>query len=79
MKNAIAKWGNSTAIRLPKKVVDSLNLEIGDELEIEVKDNVIMMKKPTSYIVPSIDEIINSLTPENQPPLLFDDSVGDEI
>ncbi len=30
----IAKWGNSLAIRLPKRLVDSLSLEAGDELEV---------------------------------------------
>ena len=30
----IAKWGNSLAVRLPKKVVDDLNLSEGDEIEI---------------------------------------------
>lgn len=32
----VAKWGNSLAIRLPKAVVDALDLKEGDEIEIEV-------------------------------------------
>lgn len=32
----IAKWGNSLAVRLPKAVVDALNLKEGDEIEITV-------------------------------------------
>ena len=32
----VAKWGNSLAIRLPKKVVDVLKLKEGDEIEVTV-------------------------------------------
>lgn len=30
----VSKWGNSLAVRLPKKVVDALNLKDGDEVNI---------------------------------------------
>ena len=32
----VAKWGNSLAVRLPKTVVDALQLKEGDEIEITV-------------------------------------------
>jgi antitoxin MazE len=32
----VAKWGNSLAIRLPKAVVEVLNLKAGDEVEITI-------------------------------------------
>lgn len=32
----VGKWGNSLAIRLPTAVVEALQLEEGDEIEIEV-------------------------------------------
>ena len=32
----IAKWGNSLAVRLPKAVVDLLQLKEGDEITIDV-------------------------------------------
>lgn len=30
----VAKWGNSLAVRLPKKVVEQLGLKAGDEVEL---------------------------------------------
>ena len=30
----VSKWGNSLAVRLPRAVVDSLDLSVGDRLEI---------------------------------------------
>ena len=32
----VAKWGNSLAVRLPKAVVDALELKAGDDIEITV-------------------------------------------
>jgi antitoxin MazE len=32
----VSKWGNSLAVRLPRTVVDALNLKEGDEIEILV-------------------------------------------
>jgi antitoxin MazE len=32
----VAKWGNSLAIRLPKAIVDALELKEGDDIEITV-------------------------------------------
>jgi antitoxin MazE len=32
----VAKWGNSLAVRLPRSVVDVLELKEGDEIEIVV-------------------------------------------
>jgi antitoxin MazE len=30
----VAKWGNSLAVRLPKKLVENLDLKAGDEIEL---------------------------------------------
>jgi antitoxin MazE len=30
----VSKWGNSLAVRLPKKLVEALNLSPGDELDV---------------------------------------------
>ena len=32
----VGKWGNSLAVRLPKEVVDALDLKEGDEIEITI-------------------------------------------
>jgi len=33
----VAKWGNSLAVRLPKKVVDKLGLKAGDTVDLTVQ------------------------------------------
>jgi len=32
----VAKWGNSLAVRLPRSVVDALELKEGDSIEIQI-------------------------------------------
>jgi len=45
MLTTICKWGNSQGIRLPKLILDMLNLSIDDELDIEVDQDKIVIKK----------------------------------
>ena len=35
----VSKWGNSLAVRLPKKLVDELGLKEGDELNVVAAKN----------------------------------------
>ena len=49
MKTTIAKWGNSLAIRLPAKLVERMNLKVGDELNIDIKGDKILLS-PVKFI-----------------------------
>ena len=46
MKVTIAKWGNSTAVRLPKSVSEDLGLEPGVQLDLVIKDGGILLSPP---------------------------------
>jgi antitoxin MazE len=65
----IAKWGNSSAIRLPKAVLDELGLQPGQSVQLSVKDGKgiiepVRSKKVTlEWIVSEMDR----LGPENTP------------
>ena len=41
----IIKIGNFYGTLLPKKILDSLNIKLGDEIDFEIKDNGILIKK----------------------------------
>ena len=45
MRTTIVKWGNSQGIRLPKLLLDSVNLADNDTVELEAKNNSIIIKK----------------------------------
>jgi antitoxin MazE len=45
MQTTIIKWGNSQGIRLPKHILDSVNLSDGDAVEVYVDGDNIVIKK----------------------------------
>lgn len=45
MNTTIVKWGNSQGIRLPKMLLESVDLSENDSVEIITKDNSIIIKK----------------------------------
>ena len=56
-RHAVAKWGNSLAIRLPAAVVEALELKEGDDIEIRIADR----REFEVYRKPSRDELLKRL------------------
>ena len=45
----VSQWGNSLAIRLPKTIIDELELKAGDELQAHAEDDdTIIIRKPNN-------------------------------
>jgi antitoxin MazE len=44
MRTTIARWGNSTALRLPKAIVDELRLKPGQQVEVTVEGSEARLK-----------------------------------
>lgn len=44
----VAKWGNSLAIRLPKKLVERLRLKVGDDVELLADETGKLVVMPDS-------------------------------
>lgn len=45
MKLSIQKWGNSAAVRLPAALLDQLGIAAGDQLEVEIRPDGLMLKR----------------------------------
>lgn len=43
MEARLQKWGNSAGIRIPKSILNSLNIKINDILDIEQNDEKIII------------------------------------
>ena len=39
----IQKWGNSQGLRIPKNLLADVRLDIGDEVDISIKDGVMIV------------------------------------
>lgn len=68
-KITISKWGNSSAIRLPKAVMDELGLKQGESIELSVKDGkgLIEPARPKKITLEWIISETKRLGPENAP------------
>ena len=42
---AIRSWGNSQGIRIPKEILEKLQLKVSDILDITVENDTIVLKK----------------------------------
>lgn len=71
-KIQIAKWGNSSAIRLPKAVLDELGLKPGDAVDLTVEDGkaVIEPAQAKKITLEWIIAEMKRLGPENEPKLV---------
>jgi len=58
MRVKIAKWGNSAAIRLPKAVMEGLNLDEGSELDVKLVGNELRAVPGRPAPCPSFDDLI---------------------
>ena len=49
MLSKIQKWGNSQGLRIPKNLLIDAQLGVGDEVDINVKDGI-MIVTPTNFV-----------------------------
>lgn len=70
MKVHIAKWGNSTAVRLPKSVAQELGLLPGSEVDLVVEGREVRLRPVRKTSRELLEEMIaeaKRLGPENEP------------
>ena len=75
MSVAISKWGNSAALRLPKNILESLALHIGDKVNLVQKGNTVVIEP----CKPSLDELLAKVTDANKHDSVFTDQKGNEL
>jgi len=46
MEAVVSKWGNSSAVRLPKPYLQKLGIEDNDTVKVSIRGNVITIEKP---------------------------------
>lgn len=64
METKIKKWGNSLALRLPKKTTDFLNLKEGSSVDFDFDKNQIIIKPKKEKEI-TLKELVDKITPEN--------------
>ena len=79
MQLVINKWGNSSAIRLPKQLVQELQLQTNDVLDYKVSGNKIILEKVNNIPELTVEDLFKDYQGEqvNVTPAIFE-SVGNE-
>jgi len=63
MKSQLVKWGNSHAVRIPKKVLEQAKLRTGEVVEITCKGGNIAIKKAQPKI--TLEKLVANITSGN--------------
>ena len=61
---SISKWGNSQGLRIPKEIIEALNINIGDKVRLFIEKNRLVLepvKKKKKY---NISELVEKI-PDN--------------
>jgi antitoxin MazE len=69
MKSQIGRWGNSLALRIPKYIVDGLDLSIDDEVDCTISEGQLIIKpvRIKNYAKYTLAELLSQdLEPEEE-------------
>jgi antitoxin MazE len=81
MISKIQKWGNSQGLRLAKNLLKDAQLDVGDEVDISVKDGVIIIT-PAKRIRGrhNLKDLVSRISKNNQPcEVDWGEPVGKEV
>jgi antitoxin MazE len=62
MRTHIAKWGNSLAVRLPKAIVDQIDVADGTAVEITVESGALTLRPAVPRYV--LGDLLTDMTPQ---------------
>lgn len=71
----ISKWGNSAAIRLPKNLLETVALHIGDTVNV-VQQGKTLVIEPSK---PTLEELLSKVTADNKHQDLIPQPTGNEL
>lgn len=64
METQIAKWGNSLALRIPKRLAAEVNVQDGDSVEVVVEDGTLVVRPARKRY--TIEELVADMTPDDR-------------
>ena len=77
---SISKWGNSQGLRIPKEIIEALNINIGDKVRLFIEKNRLVLepvKKKKKYNISElVEKIPDNYTKEQEH---FSEPMGKEI
>jgi antitoxin MazE len=79
MKSQIGQWGNSLAVRIPKYMVEALDLKLNDAVEFSVEDGKLVLEPIHSLPELSLEELLAGITDSPEPEVDWGKPMGNEV
>lgn len=76
MNAVISKWGHSAAVRIPKPILDDLNIMVGEQVDIRREGDSLVISKPEK---PSLASLLSQVSDDNRHREYFSDQQGKEL
>lgn len=78
MKSQIGQWGNSLAMRIPKYIVEALDLKPNDAVECTVEDGRLVVERIQALPELSLEELLAGVTEPAEPEVDWGRPMGEE-
>ena len=78
MKSQVNKWGNSLAVRIPKHIVEALNLSANDAIAFTVEDGKAILKPIPALPEFTLEDLLAQVTDEPEPEADWGEPMGEE-
>jgi antitoxin MazE len=81
MRSQVGQWGNSLAIRIPKYVVESLDLKPNDAMECTVENGQLILVPIPIQALPelSLEKLLGEVTEAPESEVNWGKPMGDEV
>lgn len=77
---SISKWGNSQGLRIPKEIIESLKIQVGDKVRVFIENNRVVIEPIQKKKEYSIDELVAKIPDDYiKEPELMTAPMGKEI
>jgi antitoxin component of MazEF toxin-antitoxin module len=79
MNSSIGQWGNSLAVRLPKHILQSLDLKVNDRLSITEVEGKIILEPILELEELSLDFLLSQVTEPSESEIDWGQPEGEEF
>jgi antitoxin MazE len=76
--STLSQWGNSLGVRIPREAVEQLQLRAGEQVQMEVGENFIIIRTERVRRKWTADELFKNVKPHRAREFPWGDSVGRE-
>ena len=74
------RWGQGLAVRIPQTLADEMGIGADSVIDLRVEGGRLVARSADSPLVPTLDELLDRVTPENSHPEVdWGPDVGAEI